>query len=111
MVTFLKHFLKQPHRNLNNQCPMIVNSLLLCINMLQVLQIGTVYYRVKAATLTQKIRCQNDGAAIYGGHQKLTKFPEEIRLLTERHLVFHIGVMHSAPVQCAMTELEKLRSP
>ena len=40
MVTFFNHFLKQPHRNLYNQCPMIVNSLLHCINMLQVLQIG-----------------------------------------------------------------------
>ena len=69
----------------------------------------TEYKRVQATTLTPKIRRQNDGAAIYGGHQKLRNFPEEIQLLTERHLVFHIGALHSAPIQCVMTELEKLR--
>ena len=68
----------------------------------------TVYNRVQAATLTPKIRSQNDGAAFYGGHQKLTNFPKEIQLLIERHLVFHIGAMHSAPIQCAIFNLQSI---
>ena len=71
----------------------------------------TVYYRLFAAILTSKIRCRNDDVAICGGHQNLRNFPEEIRLLTNRHLLFHFGGMNMAPIQSAMTELEKLRLP
>ena len=61
----------------------------------------TVYYRVKAATLTPKIWCQNDGAAFNWCTKNSLNFPEEIRQLTKRHLVFHFGAMNTAPIQCA----------
>ena len=59
----------------------------------------TVDYRVLADSLTPKIWCQNDDAVNNEGHQKLTNIPEEIRLLTNRHLVSHFRAMNNAPIQ------------
>ena len=61
--------------------------------------------------MTPKLRCRNDCAVFNWRTKNWHNFPEDIRLLTDRHLVFHFGAMNIAPIQCAMTEVEKLRSP